>query len=640
MEKKLKLIIQPKVVDHLGIKMYQKAVDVVSEFVANAWDADTELVDIQIESNSITIKDFGSGMTYEQCQKSFLTVGRDRRKDTGKEVSEEKERPVLGRKGIGKFAGFGIASKVTIRTISKSNGELSSFEMDINSILEHDASENAEKPIKVVEYREENEQRKADHGTTVILDGVNTVDINLEEFRSDLARRFLLAQVYDDFEIKVNNIELPESFSDEMEFVFPKDFTDEEKEKIPNLESVDNGWAIEKLDGHEIRWRVGFFEDTIQVEELRGISIFARGKLAQKPFFFELSGGISGQHGLEYMTGQMRMDFIDDAQHDLISTERQRINLQSELGKKVRSWGIERIKLLSSFWKARRSNKRLQELEDRISGFRERLEVLPASERKTVKTVLKKIASFPRLGQARYKEWCNDVLTSWEKGRLKNLITEISETEELDEHKLLDVLSESGVLTALNIAESIKTKIVTIGELNQRVKSGQLENAVRDFIYDNPWLIQPKWETFRKERSVLNLIQDAGTKNLDQEEAFNGRVDLALSSGSTLLLVEFMRPGLELDRSHLDRINWYVGDIRNALERETGNPINILETAYVIADNKKDTESISRRVNQLKEDGIFVMTWGTLIEQAIKQWEDHLELLKDRFPEDKRIQEL
>jgi hypothetical protein len=639
MDKKLKLVIQPKVIDHLGIKMYQKAVDVVSEFVANAWDADSELVEIQIESNSITIKDFGNGMTYEQCQKSFLTVGRDRRKDTGKETSEKKDRPVLGRKGIGKFAGFGIASKVTVRTISKSNGELSSFEMDINSILEHDASESAEKPIKVLEYQEENEFRKAEHGTTVILDGVNT-DINIEEFRSDLSRRFLLAQVYDDFEIKVNDSELPESFSDEMEFVFPRDFTDEEKIKIPTLEGIENGWAIEKLDGHEVRWRVGFFEDTIQVEELRGISIFARGKLAQKPFFFELSGGISGQHGLEYMTGQMRMDFIDDAEHDLISTERQRINLQSEFGKLVRSWGIDRIKLLSYFWKARRSSKRLQELEDRISGFRERLEVLPASERKTVKTVLKKIASFPRLGQARYKEWCNDVLTSWEKGRLKNLITEISETQELDEGKLLDVLSESGVLTALNIAESIKTKIVTIGELNQRVKSGQLENAVRDFIYDNPWLIHPRWETFRKERSVHNLIKDAGTKNLDEGETFNGRVDLALASGSTLLLVEFMRPGLELDRSHLDRINWYVGDIRNAIERETANPINVLETAYVIADNRKDSESISRRISELRSNGILIMTWQTLIEQAIKQWEDHLDLLKERFPDDKRIQEL
>ncbi|MBD3337613.1 MAG: hypothetical protein GF353_00800 [Candidatus Lokiarchaeota archaeon] len=638
-ERELKLIIQPKVIDHLGIKMYQKPIDAVAEFIANAWDADSEFVEIQVDSDSITIKDYGSGMTYQQCQLYFLTVGRNRRKENGKQVSEIKERPVLGRKGIGKFAGFGIASKVIIRTIARSNGELTVFEMDIASILEYDACENPEKPIRVTEYAAGNGTRREEHGTAVTLDGVNTSGINLDEFRTDLSRRFLLAQVYDDFDIKVNNKELPESFSGEMEFVFPNDFTEEEKGKIPTLEKIDDGWAVENFEGNEIRWRIGFFEDTIQVEDLRGISIFARGKVAQKPFFFDLSGGISGQHGLEYLTGQMRMDFIDDEHHDLISTERQRINLQSELGKRIRAWGIERIKLLSSFWKARRSTKRLQALEDKISGFRDRLEVLPKRERKTVETVLKKIASFPKLGQARYKEWCNDILTSWEKGRLRDLVIEISETEELDEQKLLDVLSESGVLTALNIAESIKTKIVTIGELNQRVATKQLENKVRDFIYENPWLIHPCWESFRKERSVHNIIKDSGAKNLNHD-AFRGRVDLALSAGSNLLLLEFMRPGLEIDRDHLDRINYYVIDIRNALKRETAGQIRNLETAYIVADNKKDNDSISTRISQLETDNILVMTWQGLIEQAIKQWEEHLDLLKERFPNDKRIQQL
>ena len=107
--KELKLIIQPKVIDHLGIKMYQKPVDVISEFVANAWDADSEVVEIKIENNVIKIIDRGIGMTFKQCQDFFLTVGRDRRKELAKEVSEEKKRPILGRKGIGKFSGFGIA---------------------------------------------------------------------------------------------------------------------------------------------------------------------------------------------------------------------------------------------------------------------------------------------------------------------------------------------------------------------------------------------------------------------------------------------------------------------------------------------------------------------------------------------------
>ena len=121
--KKLELIIQPRVIDHLGIKMYQKPVDVISEFIANAWDADSEIVQVNLKSDSIEIIDKGNGMTFDECQNYFLTVGRDRRIDTDSEVSYEKKRPVLGRKGIGKFAGFGIAETIVIETTSKENGE-------------------------------------------------------------------------------------------------------------------------------------------------------------------------------------------------------------------------------------------------------------------------------------------------------------------------------------------------------------------------------------------------------------------------------------------------------------------------------------------------------------------------------------
>lgn len=639
-QKELKLIIQPKVIDHLGIKMYQKPVDVISEFVANSWDADSEIVEITIQTGSIKIIDRGLGMTFDQCQDFFLTVGRDRRKDTGKEVSEEKGRPILGRKGIGKFSGFGIAKTVEITTISKADGELTSFEMDIDEILDYDAKDKPEKPIKVLDNKAPDAERAKSYGTTVTLKGIDTISIDLEVFKEELARRFLLTQIADDFTITVNTHTLPDNFSKELEFVFPRDFSEEDKVKIVNQTGTDDkGWAIETFLTYEIKWRIGFYEEPIETEELRGISIFAKGKMAQKPFFFDIAGGISGQMGLEYITGQVIMDFIDTGNNDLIATERQRINLQTELGKRIKEWGIERIKLLSSIWKRRRSEKRLQELEDKLGGFKERLEELPGSERKTVKSVLLKIASFERLGKKRFNDWCSDILTSWEMGRLKELITKISETHDIDENKFLEMLSEADVLTALNIAESVKTKILAIGELKQRVKSGHLENKVRDYIYEHPWIIHPRWERFQKEKSVENIIKELGIKHLS-EPAFNGRVDLALSAGNQLLLVEFMRPGIEIDLAHLDRANYYVLDIRNRLAKETGNPISKLETAYIIADTKKDLELVHSRIDQLAEENILVMTWDTLIEQALKQWKEHLALLKARNPTDKRIQDL
>ncbi len=638
--KELKLIIQPKVIDHLGIKMYQKPVDVISEFIANAWDADSETVEVSIEADKITVTDKGLGMTFSQCQDFFLTVGRDRRKDTGKEVSEEKKRPVLGRKGIGKFSGFGIARTIDLTTIAKSNGELTSFEMDINEILEHDAKNEEKKPIKVVNYKEPDEVRKIQHGTVVTLNGVDTASIDLNIFKSDLSRRFLLSQLADDFKIKVNTEDLPESFTDELEFVFPVNFTNEEKAKVPNLKSInDKGWAIESFGELEIKWRIGFYEEPIETEELRGVSIFAKGKVAQKPFYFDLAGGIESQFGLEYMTGQIVMDFIDVGSNDLISTERQRINLQTALGKKIREWGLERIKLLSSIWKKRRSEKRAQELEDKLSGFKDRLDKLPGTERKTIKSVLQKIASFERLGKKRYHDWCNDILTSWERGRLRELITKISEEENVDETKLLEILTESDVLTALNIAESIKTKILAIGELKEHVSAKLLENNVRDHIYNHPWIIHPKWESFQKERSVENLIKDVGTIHL-KDDPYNGRVDLALAAGEQLLLLEFMRPGLEIDHDHIDRIDTYVTELRIRLRKQTGSTIKRLDYAYIVADSNKDSELVSEKIREKAEKGIFFLTWEGLIQESIKQWKDYLEMLKARYPSEPRIQNL
>ena len=638
-EKNLELKIQPRVIDHLGIKMYQKPVDVISEFVANAWDADAELVNIEFKDGNILISDNGHGMTFDECQNNFLTVGRNRRKATQTDKSKNKKRPVLGRKGIGKFAGFGIAQYIKIETTSEDNGEKTVFQMDIAKILDDDSNGNERKLIEVSDYYPATPENKENHGTSILLSGIEILP-EIENFMEELSRRFLLVNSNGgDFVINVNGNPLPEPFSETVEFLFPRDLNNHEKSKISNFDINPEGWCIETLCGHEIKWKVGFFEEPIDTEELRGIAIFSRGKMAQKPFFFDITGGISGQHGLEYMTGQVIIDSIDNEDNDLIATERQRINLQTKLGQIIKNWGIERIKYWSSAWKARRTEKRQKELEDRLDGFKDRLDKLSSSEKKTVKSVLLKIASFERLGKTRYYEWCNDILTSWEKGRLRDFIDQMASEQNLDEDKFLNLLAEADVLTALNIAESIKTKLITVGELKQRVEAGQLENKVRDFIFENPWLIHPKWEAFKKERYVEKLIYDMGEEHL-KEEVFQGRVDLALSSGTEMLLLEFMRPGLVIDQNHLDRINYYVIGIRKHLSAESGNPIRSMANAYIVADAKKDSAMMQERISQLEACNILVMTWDTLIANAIRQWDEYLDILKNRHSADPRIKNL
>ena len=98
-----------------------------------------------------------------------------------------------------------------------------------------------------------------------------------------------------------------------------------------------------------------------------------------------------------------------------------------------------------------------------------------------------------------------------------------------------------------------------------------------------------------------------------------------------------MRPGLELDFEHVDRVNRYVLEIRNSLKSLTGVTIKTLTNAYLIADKKVDTAVMNDRISELERSGILVMTWDGLVSSALAQWRDILELIKSRHPEDKRL---
>ena len=135
-----------RIIDHIGIQMYQSPTAALAEIVANAWDADATRVDITFNLDSedkadwtITVQDNGNGMTRDECQNKFLNVGFNRREGDGpKATSAEKSRPLMGRKGIGKFAGFGIARFIEIDTVSKDTGEQTFFKLDQKEIRKGD----------------------------------------------------------------------------------------------------------------------------------------------------------------------------------------------------------------------------------------------------------------------------------------------------------------------------------------------------------------------------------------------------------------------------------------------------------------------------------------------------------------------
>ena len=112
------------VLEHLGINLYSNVPAVLSEVVANAWDADAANVKVNIAGDSITIEDDGEGMTFNEINERFLRVGYKRRRKQS--AKTKKGRLPMGRKGIGKLSLFSIAEVIEVYTKKheKTNAEV------------------------------------------------------------------------------------------------------------------------------------------------------------------------------------------------------------------------------------------------------------------------------------------------------------------------------------------------------------------------------------------------------------------------------------------------------------------------------------------------------------------------------------
>ena len=144
-----------------------------------------------------------------------------------------------------------------------------------------------------------------------------------------LARRFSVLSY--DFAVSVNGEEVKRG-DIESQFRFPNE-----------------GWNSEMVAGKPISWWAGFTADTIKDDDARGFVVMARGKLVQSPWFFDLSGGAYGQHGMQYMVGEVRADFLDE-EVDLIATNRQTVAWDHHVASPLREWGEEKVKFLLTEW--------------------------------------------------------------------------------------------------------------------------------------------------------------------------------------------------------------------------------------------------------------------------------------------------
>ncbi len=114
-----------------------------AELVANSWDiSGATRVEITVPtpseylptSSAVSLVDDGLGMSEDEVENNYLVIGRNRRA-SGQPAPEG--RRVMGRKGVGKLAGFGLGRTMKVTTVQA--GVATSFHLD-GASLKSDAT--------------------------------------------------------------------------------------------------------------------------------------------------------------------------------------------------------------------------------------------------------------------------------------------------------------------------------------------------------------------------------------------------------------------------------------------------------------------------------------------------------------------
>lgn len=616
---------------HLGLQMYSGAVPAIAELISNAYDAMAQNVWITIpagrpieSTDQVVVRDDGHGMTFSEANEYYLSVGRNRRSGASEwtaAYNKLRPRKVQGRKGIGKLAGFGIADRLEVRSIR--DRQISHFALDFNVLTQSqsfaDASGYAPEALA-----DDASATREKPGTTVTLSQLKiSRSIDEDSFTRGIARRLLVLDQH--FTVHVNDMavsrqEVP------FQFRFPR--------KVGAWETTD----LE--NGQQVQWWAGFCRDTIPDEEQRGFVVYVRGKLAQTPWFFDLSGGVWGQHGMQYLTGEVKADFLDDAV-DLIATDRGAVRWEDPQAVPLKDWGRKKIRELLEEWTDKR--RAAKEKSPMIKRYLELAEKLPENERRIFKTVVDRIVAIPQLDKDKEGRDIADELVEFAYNALTNrsfldAIRRLNAASAEDVAQFQEVLSEWDILEAVSTAHLVKGRVAIIRKFSQMIANRVPEKPdMQEHLKEHPWLIDPKWTTLVHEQTLDRLLAEEFAVAKQKSTEGSRRLDFFCLGDryQTAHVVEAKRPGDLVGRREFDQLRDYVLYLRKKLQEESTVPEHkrSVVRGLLVADRVRPGDEGHAKSHQ--DAGTFdIRTWDNLLMTTETMHKEFLDVVKGRAPAD------
>jgi hypothetical protein len=662
---KLKFKVAPHIVEDLGLNLYTNLPRVLVEFIANAYDADSPSAHIRMDKaridaerkvlkarweeakvnaeksgnqvprlaemtlpDDVTIEifDTGHGMTRDDLNDKFLVAGRRRRGRGNSQGVSPGGRVLMGRKGLGKLAGFGVAQNVTV--VTRASGERHATRITLRYTDLISVTDTHEIPIE--EERVENGGGIPKHGTRIILSRLlyEPLGARLETIEHRAADHF--AQIDPgNFQILLNDSPV-EPTPRKHVYGWPKP-------DLPVVDLVAASYQIEDGRTFTYQYRLRFVEDrqALPAKE-RGIRVYAHKRLAAAPSLLDADTNMHGFRMTDYLDGVVYADFIDDQPEDYIATDRMSLRWESPL---LSPMHVELSKAIKEACyarqRARDSEMEKEVKEDEFTKTAIEKAALTKREEKVALRIASAVSSLHKQGfqDEGYRTQFQEVLDGLGRGELLSTLATLAREENPEFDRAVAQVTRLTAEQLEGFYKYARARIDGISALRKIVmsvdfKKKKNEKTLHRLLKQSPWLMDPTFFEFltsdKTEKTMFKQIEKELKIDLSVDSSYdpdaddevkaggqNERPDLVFLLGnsalSRLVIVELKAPNTPLYGQHFRQLQGYVRRAERWLKRHNREGVKVegllIGTFGRIGSRAEDVEWLEAEMTNSRNQG-------------------------------------
>ncbi|PMN72308.1 hypothetical protein BCT26_22085 [Vibrio lentus] len=612
MSDSLVLKFDPNTIEHLGVSLYSKLPSVLSELLSNSWDADADTVTIDFIENGdekeIIYIDDGEGMTFDELNHKYLVIGRNRRRDTARQTSL-KGRPVIGKKGLGKLSVFGICDEIEV--VSIKNGLKNHFIMNLQEIKDSRGNEYSPELLSF------NEETSIPPGTVIRLKQIRRKSgFNLDDIALSLSKKFIIFTEMDTRITKNGKSDSEVHITNELKF---QTLNTEFSWSFPNEKYDDNYAHWKQMKGSVITLKT-----PVKDTEMRGIYLTSRGKIVNVASFY---GARDNDQFHNYVTGYLEVDFIDDFDDDVISTDRHSLNWEHEETRDLQAYLQEIVRVIGSEWRKKRAAVKLAVVEEEHKiGVEEWKSKLPTFEKDLGEKIINPILENSNIDVDESAELIGNVMGKFDNQAYKEYASKIADLSETGEDipKLLRLMDDWKAIESKQYRDLATSRVEVIKQFENYINTNTKEvPTLHNFLKKFSWLLDPRILEFRDEVTYSTLLEEAyPDEELDEKDR---RIDFLCSNalGEILYVIEIKRSTYKVDAKALEQAYDYASFLEERYASETGFSRVV---CYVVGGSKSEDRRFRSKEKTYAETGeVFVKTYRELLEQSKEYHKEFIE---------------